>query len=365
MRNSRGLRLGTIGGVPLFLTPGWALVAVILILLFGPTVQRALGIGLLPAAVLAAAIPVLLALSVLLHELAHGLMAQRFRVQVREYVLSLWGGHTAFGSEIDRPGASALISLAGPLTNLVLAGIFWYFAQDSDGPALALILFAVAITNGFVAVFNLLPALPMDGGRLLEALVWRVSGDRDLGTLIAGRCGQVIAVVVALGSIGYSAQTLAWMTGIWGVLIGLTLWRGATVAVRAAHARRAVRDVDLGAWAIPVTVLAYDASVAALHRQATPGSLVLLSGQDNVPSAWVQPKAVAAVPAAEQHQTPLSAVAVPLPEQALLNQHTGAGAVAQLAQAARAGARYAVLVGLDRQALAVVDIVDAGRRLPR
>ena len=85
----------------------WAIITVVLMVVFTPNVSRALGLELVPAAVVAAGIPLLLALSVLAHELAHGLTAQRLGIPVREYVLSLWGGHTSFHDEIARPGASA------------------------------------------------------------------------------------------------------------------------------------------------------------------------------------------------------------------------------------------------------------------
>lgn len=367
MAEARGLRLGSIGGVPLYLTGGWALIALVLIVLLAPTVQRVLDVGIVAAGVIAAGVPLLLAVSVLLHELAHGLTAQRLGVAVREYVLSLWGGHTAFHSEIGTPGASALVAVAGPVTNGVLAAAFWAAASATDSLAAGLVLSAVAYTNVFVAVFNALPALPMDGGRLLEALVWRVRGDRDLGTLVAARVGQVVAVGVMLvgAYLGLVARSQDWVTLIWALLIGSMLWQGATGAVRAATARRATRDVDLGAWALPVTVLAPDAPVSALRGVAGTGAAVLLAGPDGRPVAWVQPAAVQAVPPEALTTTPLAAVAARLPAEALLTTHRGTDAVAGLARAARAGARFAVLVGLDGRALGAVDIADAGRRLPR
>ncbi|MFV0427547.1 MAG: site-2 protease family protein [Beutenbergiaceae bacterium] len=365
MRSTRGFRVGSVRGVPLILTPGWALIGIILIVIFAPTVSRVLNVGIVPAAAISAGVPVLLALSVLLHELAHGLTAQACGVHVREYVLSLWGGHTAFQSEIRSPGVSALVSVVGPATNAVLAAGFWLAGQAAPGGAATLILYAVAVTNVFVAAFNALPALPMDGGRLLEALIWRVNGDRDSGTLVAARVGQVVAVLVAVGSLAYSTQTQRWSSGIWGVLIGWTLWRGATSTVKMARARRAVRTVDLNAWSMPVVVLRAHESIAHLAQRVPAGSIALIAESDGRPRAWVDPRAVQSVPASEWDRTSLSTVAAVLPQEALISAHRGADAVAQLAKAAQAGARYVVLVGLDGHALAAVDVIDAGRRLPR
>ena len=367
MRSGKGLRLGAIGGVPLYLTSGWAVIALVLVALFTPTVQRVLGLDVVPAAVIAAGIPLLLAVSVLLHELAHGVTAQRLGFPVREYVLSLWGGHTAFDEEITRPGASALVAVVGPATNGVLALAFWWGSGAVDSRAAALVLSAVAFTNVFVAVFNALPALPMDGGRLLEALVWRVQGDRELGTLVAARVGQVVAVLVGLTGVylGLVRTPQDWVSLIWGVLIASMLWQGATASARLAQARRRTRDVDLSLWALPVTVLSPQAPVSSLAGVAGTGTAVLLAGPDGRPEAWVQPAAVQAVPAAARETTPLAACAARLPTEALLTRHHGSDAIAQLALAARAGSRFAVLVAPDGRALGAVDIADVGRRLPR
>ncbi len=367
---SAGLRLGSIRGVPLILTPGWGLITIVLVVLFTPTVRRVLALDVVPAAAVALGVPLLLAVSVLLHELAHGLTAQRLGVRVREYVLSLWGGHTAFHSEIGRPGASALVAVVGPATNAVLAMLLWWLAgvvqsgvTSQGSAALALVVSVAAYTNAFVAVFNALPALPMDGGRLLEAAVWKARGDRDLGTLVAARVGQGVAVLVVVGGLARGAATSDWVTAIWAVLIGAMLWQGATGAVRVATARRATRDVDLTAWMVPVTVLPAEAPVTALAGVA--GSVVLTAGPDGVPTGQVLPDAVRAVPVAAREHTALLTVTTPVPADALLTEHRGSEAVAQLAQAARAGARVAVLVGLDRRAIGAVDVVDAAKRLPR
>jgi Zn-dependent protease len=361
-----GVRIGQIRGVPIYLTPGWALISVVLLVMFTPTVSSVLGLDLVPAALVALGIPLLLAASVLAHELAHGLTAQRLGIPVREYVLSLWGGHTSFHDEIGRPGASALVAAVGPLTNGVLALAFTAAASAASSPAAGLVLSAVAFTNVFVAVFNAIPALPMDGGRLLEALVWRITSDRDLGTLVAARVGQGVAALVALASVylGVLRGGQNWFTLIWGLMIASVLWQGAAGAARVATARRATRDVDLGAWALPVTVLDQNAPITAL-KGVDGGTAVLLAGPDGRPVAWVQPAAVQAVPREAIASTPLSAVAAGLPTEAMLMHHQGPAAVAQLARAARAGARFVVLVGLDGRALGAVDVVDASRRLPR
>src|SRR5690625_2005382 len=118
-------------------------------LVFTPVVRARLDLGIAAWAAVALAVPALLALSVLVHEIAHGVTAQLRGYRVREYVITLWGGHTTFMSEIDRPGAAAAVAVAGPVTNLLLAGAGWVIAPQlgSIGAFLAITL---SLTNAFV-----------------------------------------------------------------------------------------------------------------------------------------------------------------------------------------------------------------------
>lgn len=359
---SRGLRLGRVRGVPVILSPGWALISVVLVVLFTPTVQLRLGLPTAPAALVAAGIPLLLALSVLLHELAHGLTAQRLGIRVREYVLSLWGGHTAFDAEISRAGASAAVAVVGPLTNAVLAVLFWVASRSVDGAgAAALVLAAVAWTNGFVAVFNALPALPMDGGRLLEALVWRVRGDRDLGTVVAGRCGQVVAVglvLVVLGLPLLRGGRPDLFSGVWSLLIGFMLWQGATAAVRTGTARRAARGVDLRPLVRPVAPLEVTAPVGAALLAQQRGAVVLVGR-----GAWVPDQVAGSVPPQALASTSVGSVAVRLPPEAVMTELIGSTALAQVARGARAGAAVLVVLGPDGRTVGALTVADVERQL--
>ena len=147
----------------------------------------------------ALAFAVLLGLSVLVHELAHAGAARAFGWQVREIRLTLMGGHTTFDAAREAPGRSALVSLAGPAANLVLAllGAILLGSLDPGGlPRLVVEL--VTTANLLVGAFNLLPGLPLDGGRVVESLVWAVTGSETRGTVVAAWCGRVISVLVVL-----------------------------------------------------------------------------------------------------------------------------------------------------------------------
>ena len=286
---------------------------------------------------------------------------------MREYVLSLWGGHTAFDEEITRPGASALVAVVGPLTNGVLALAFWGASGAVGSRAAALVLSAVAFTNVFVAVFNVLPALPMDGGRLLEAVVWRVRGDRELGTLVAARVGQGVAVLVALGSVYWVVVvgTQDWVTLIWGLLIALgavagSLGVGARGTGSTQDPRR--RPDDVGATRRPCCrprrrSRRWAGWPAPVWRCCSPGRMVGRrpgSSRRRFRRSHARPS--------RRRRWPRWPPGFP-PRHCY--RHHGSDAVAQLARAARAGARFAVLMTLDGRVLGVVDIADAGRRLPR
>ena len=187
---------------------------------------------------------VLLFASVLVHELAHGLMARARGQQPREFVLTLWGGHTAFGGATPTPASSALIAVVGPIANLLLAAGFLAVAQGVETNSLVgLLVWSGCLTNAFVGLFNLVPGLPLDGGFLLEAAVWAVTKNRHTGTVAAGWVGRVVAVGVFAW-----ALVLPLVQGrqpeiydvVWAALIGAFLWSGASAAVRGGRTQKAV-----------------------------------------------------------------------------------------------------------------------------
>ena len=201
---SYGWRIGDIRGIPVYLGRSWPVIAIIVVVTFAPNVSTSTGeYGGVFGYAVAVAYAVLLLLSVLAHEAGHALVARRFGFRVDRVVADLWGGHTVYDSSTSRAGTSAVISVSGPLANLALAGIGYAVMQalDPDG-VVGLLLFAVTLTNAFVGVFNLLPGLPLDGGYLVHALVWKVTGDRNRALIVAGWLGRVVTVVFVLWLVG-------------------------------------------------------------------------------------------------------------------------------------------------------------------
>lgn len=151
---------------------------------------------------------------VVAHELAHALVARRFGVHTSAITLFLFGGVATLDDEPPSPGAEALIALAGPAVSALLAivGLVVLLAVERlvpgpTGTSLGLLCAYLALANGVLAIFNLLPAYPMDGGRVLRALLWVRHGDRRGATTFASRVGVGFALALVAGGVLTAAAT--------------------------------------------------------------------------------------------------------------------------------------------------------------
>lgn len=358
--------IGRVGSTRIVLRPGVLVVVGIVVLMLGPTIQRVrpeLG----PLSYLVAVgFAVVLLLSVLLHEVAHAGMAQRFGIEAKEISLTLVGGHTQL-SRTRTPGSTALIAVVGPLTNAAIAlAAFGALTVVPAGGVLELLALVTGWANGVVAVVNMFPGLPLDGGRLLEAAVWRITGRRRTGTLVAARAGQVLAVAVLLYAIvvpylGGEGPDL--VTALWGVIFAAVLWRGAEPFLRSVAQEKALDGLVLGRLAVPAPTLPAAATIADLD--AIGSATAVLTGDDGAPVGYVEPVAAAAVPPEHRATTPLAAVAVRLPPGASVDGGlTGAEAVRAVAEGARVSPMLVVLGpgGSVYGLLRYVDVVTALRR---
>ncbi|HLT83616.1 MAG TPA: site-2 protease family protein [Phototrophicaceae bacterium] len=336
-RTSSGWVIGHIRGVPVVFAPSWFLMAAVLGIIVAPTITRVVPDVSATATVLAAAsVPVTLMIGVLAHEVAHGLAGHAVGSPPREYVLTLWGGHTQFANDMRTPGASAFVSVVGPLANAVLAGLAWWALGLAGTPLSAVLWQIAALSNAVVAVFNLLPGYPLDGGRILEAAVWRATGDRLAGLNVAGWGGRVVAVGVAVVGLG---RPLAlglrptMFTVLWVGLLSFYLWTGSSQAVNVARARRSAAGLDLRTVAEPAVALPAGAPVAT--ADGVPGRRVVLLDEGGRVAGLVDPSVLAQVPPPARTTTPLSAVASVLPPTSVVTQLSGSAGVAAAAQAAR------------------------------
>lgn len=316
--------IGRAVGAPIIVAPNWLIAAVVLTLIFAPSVRARADLGAL-VYVVALAFVVLLFASVLVHELAHGLMARARGQQPREFVLTLWGGHTAFGGATPTPASSALIAVVGPIANLLLAAGFLAVAQGVETNSLVgLLVWSGCLTNAFVGLFNLIPGLPLDGGFLLEAAVWAATGNRHTGTVTAGWVGRVVAVGVfawALLLPLVQGRQPELYNVVWAALIGAFLWAGASAAVRGGRTQKAVGLLTVASVGRRATGVGHTESLAhagSLAAAAGAEEVVILS-PDGRPAAYVDRAAAASVPADAAGTTPVTAVAVPLPGGAVVD----------------------------------------------
>ncbi|MCB9831510.1 MAG: site-2 protease family protein [Planctomycetes bacterium] len=186
---SDGIRLGRLAGIEINLSPSFLPLALLLVVGLDPIAG-----GLLAAILLA----VLLASSIVAHELGHALTARAFGIRTRAITLHLLGGVAKIEGEPRRPAHEILIAAAGPAVSLLLAAIFfgltWLTALVA-GPWQGAFLY-LSVANLILAAFNLLPGLPLDGGRILRGILWARSQDRRGATISAARGGEIIAYLI-------------------------------------------------------------------------------------------------------------------------------------------------------------------------
>ncbi|MFN2455701.1 MAG: site-2 protease family protein [Pyrinomonadaceae bacterium] len=178
-------------------------------------------------------------LCVLGHELSHALMARAEGIEIEEIVLHPFGGLARLRNQPDTPGAEFRIALAGPAASFLFAVLGLAGAKVAalgNYRATVAVFFFIGAGNLLLAVFNLFPGYPLDGGRVLRALLWHKSGDMADATRKAGICGVLIAAILIIFGIYmiFAPNFRAYSMGLWTVLVGLFLLDAARNVVRAA-----------------------------------------------------------------------------------------------------------------------------------
>lgn len=222
-------RIGSISGIAIRVDPSWFLIAALFALGFwGYFAQY--GHGTVAAVALAVAAAILFFTSVLAHELGHALEAQHRGVDVGGITLFLFGGVTETKFDVKRPFDEFALTAVGPYVSFVLAALFGLIATGAnqiDIGWLGDLSGVLGWINLILAVFNLLPGAPLDGGRILRSIVWKVTGDRPRAVRIAARAGQGLGLlVIGLGL--FQALVLeAYLAGFFNAFIGWFLFRAA------------------------------------------------------------------------------------------------------------------------------------------
>lgn len=263
------VRVLTVFGIPINVNASWVLIyALITWTLAVGYFPRQLP-GLEPVAYWASGLlaALLLFASVLIHELAHSLVALRHGLTVSGITLHLLGGVSQLDEEPPDPRTEFLIAAAGPLASFAIAGALWLLRLTVDAGWVGAIVTYLIFVNASVGVFNLIPGFPLDGGRVLRAVVWWRTHDFARATTIASRVGGFVALaLIGLGVL----QTLAgaFLSGIWLVLIGLFLRQAAAASQSQATLRSALGELPVAdIMARDVVTVPWSASVADLVQR--------------------------------------------------------------------------------------------------
>ncbi|MEH2420993.1 MAG: site-2 protease family protein [Nostoc sp.] len=230
------IRVGNLFGIPFYIHPSWFLVLGLVTWSYssGLAAQFPLLSGGL-AVLLGLMTALLLFASVVAHELGHSFVAIRQGIDVKSITLFIFGGLASLEKESKTPSEAFWVAIAGPLVSLLLFGSLTAigFATAASGP-LAAILGVLASVNLALALFNLIPGLPLDGGNILKAAVWKITGNPYKGVVFASRVGQIFGWVAVLSGI-VPLLLFGSLGNFWNLLIGFFLLQNAGNAAQFAR----------------------------------------------------------------------------------------------------------------------------------
>ena len=272
-----GVRIGRVLGVPVLVSPSWLLFAAFVLVTYGPALTE--DFGATRAYVGAGAFALLLLLSVLLHEVGHCVVARAFGLPVRSITITFLAGLTEITEQPQTPAREYAVAVVGPVVSLLLAALGLASVQLFEPGSLPFLLAAVvAVSNGLVAGFNLLPGLPLDGGRVLRAAVWHLTGDPSRATRAAAWSGRVVALVgvpaLLLGVlplVGLSDPS--WTTVLFSGLVAAFIYAGATASLRRAEYLERLPRASVASLARPALEVTAGLPLAEAVRRAQEAGL--------------------------------------------------------------------------------------------
>ena len=296
-----------IGGIPVRADASWFIILALLTWSFWTRFNLSYPAG--PALVIAVAAAALFSLSVIAHEIAHALEARHRGVPVGGITMYLFGGATeVYSDEVTRPGDEFALTAVGPWTSIVLAaafGLIAYLGQRLGIQWVSDLFGELGWLNLLLAIFNLLPGAPLDGGRILTAIVWRVTGNRWKAVRVAARAGRVLGgLVLALGVLELFAGGFA--GGLWLALIGWFLIQAAVAEEYQANLREGLAGATVGQLVAVPPMVTPDTPLSAVtgdqfyhdhHLES------LLVGDGQGPSGVLTMEDIRGLPAGTRAQT--------------------------------------------------------------
>ena len=286
-------------GIPVYLSPYWFVVAGVFTLIYANDLAATLHGA--TRFVVAAAFVLLLFASVLVHELAHSVVARGYGLPVRRILLYPLGGLSEIEREPQTPGREFLVSAAGPALSLALAGAGYGLMRVLPTGIPGTLVSQLRWANLVVGVFNLLPGLPLDGGRMLRAVIWKVTGRPGTSTIIAAWAGRVLAVAIFVVPFA-----TGWVTGtggdlvtvVWLAVIAGFMWMGAGQAIKATRFRERLPALQARRLARKAVSVAAATPLAEAIRRAdeSQARAVVVVDHDDKPIAILNETAVMATP---------------------------------------------------------------------
>lgn len=357
-----GLTIGRIAGVRVAVHWSWLVVFVLIAWTLAEAVfpERNPGLSHVTYVVMALVASAAYFGGLLLHELGHALQARRERMEIDGITLWLFGGIAAFRGDFPSALAELRIALAGPLVTAALTGGFALLAALGLPGEVGAVAAWLAVINAVLLAFNMLPALPLDGGRVLHALLWRWRDDRGFATTVGAAAGRAFAFLMIVGGLGLAVAGSG-AAGIWLAFLGWFLLQAATAEQRRFIVRDAIEDLRVDELMVPrpVTVPArrtlgeFMDEVAHVHRFTT------YPGVDDGSVVGLLPFArVAATPRAQWGNRTVGDCMIPLATAPVVE--VGTPLADALDEMERRGGDRALV--LDHGALAgLLSITDVGR----
>src|SRR5579859_170904 len=261
---TRSFKVATIGGIEIFIDWTWLLALAFFTWTLGAYYDTTFhGWGRGTAYLVGAISTVLLFVTILIHELGHSFTARRLGLPVNSITLFLFGGVSNLTTEPQSPRIEFLMTAAGPLTSLILAGIFYLLHTAAGGGAseFSAVLGYLASVNLILAIFNLIPAFPLDGGRVFRSIAWKITSSMTRATRLATTFSKLFAYLFIGGGLLEGLVFGQLGSGLWLAFIGWFLYNSATSTSQQAVMDQVLRGVDVAdvmdaaPASIPPTVL--------------------------------------------------------------------------------------------------------------
>jgi Zn-dependent protease len=286
-------------GIPVYVSPYWFIIAAVFCVIYANDLSTALSGSM--RYVVAAAFVVLLYLSVLVHELAHSVVARGYGLPVRRILLHPLGGVSEIEREAPTPGREFAVAGAGPALSLALGAVGWGLVQVAPDGVTGALIRQLMFANIIVGVFNLLPGLPLDGGRMLRAVIWKITGKPTTATYAAAWIGRILALALLAipffaGGLGLAGGDIVSM--IWVLAIAAFMWTGASQSIKATRFRERLPALQARRLARKAISVAANTPLAEAIRQADEvgARAIVVVDHDSKPIAIVNESAVMATP---------------------------------------------------------------------